>query len=76
MWSFPRKLEKLDKESISILYFEKVSMGSYVDGFFTKGNTITKCKENIDKTMILYDRIMFFVNLGSTKLFHQKELKF
>ena len=51
-------------------------MGSYVDGFFTKGNTITKCKENIDKTMILYDRIMFFVNLGSTKLFHQKELKF
>ena len=59
--SCPRKFTKLSKAPVTTLHFENVPFSDYIDDF-TKGDTST-CEENIHKTMRLYAKLGFAINL-------------
>ena len=66
--SCPRKFTKLNKIPITTLHFENVPLSGYIDYFFTKGDTFSKCEENMHKTMGLYDKLCFVINLKNSKI--------
>ena len=43
-------------------------MSGYIDDFFTKGDTFSICEENIHKTMHLYDKLGFVINLKKSQI--------
>ena len=59
----PRKFTKLNKVPTTTLHFENVPLSGYIDNFFTKGDTVSICEENIHKTIRLCDKLGFFINL-------------
>ena len=66
--SCPRKFTKLNKVPITTLHFENVPLSGYIDDFFTKGDTFSICEENIHKTMHLYDKLGFVINLKKSQI--------
>ena len=60
--SCPRKFTKLNKVPDTTLQFENVPLSGYIDDFFTKGDTSSKCEKNIHKTMRLYGKLGFAIN--------------
>ena len=71
----PREFTKLNKVPITTSHFENVPLSGYIDDFFIKGDTFLIGGGNIRKTMRLYDKLGFAINLKSPKLFRHKELK-
>ena len=59
---------KLNKVPITTLHFENVPLSGYIDDFFTKGDTFSICEENIHKTMRLYDKLGFDINLKKSQI--------
>ena len=64
----PRIFTKLNKVPITTLHFENVTLSGYIDDFFTKGDTFSICEENIHKTMHLYDKLGFVINLKKSQI--------
>ena len=62
--SCPRKFSKLNKVPITTLHFENVPLSSYIDDFFTNGDTFSICEENIHKTTRSCDKLGFVINLS------------
>ena len=52
---------------VTTLHFENVPLSGYIDEFFTKGDTFSKCEENIYKAMRLYDKLGFVINLKKSQ---------
>ena len=53
---------------VTTLHFENVLLSGYIDDFFTKGDTFSKCEENIYKAMRLYDKLGFVINLKKSQI--------
>ena len=53
---------------IATLHLENVPFSGYIDDFFTKGDTFSICEENIHKTMCLYDKLGFIINLKKSQI--------
>ena len=62
-WILPIKITKLNKVLITTLHFENVLLSGYIGYSFTKGDTFSICEENIHKTICLYDKLDFVINL-------------
>ena len=66
--SCPRKFTKLHKVPITTLHFEIVPLSDYIDEIFTKGDTFSIYEENIHKTMRLYNKLGFVINLKKSQI--------
>ena len=66
--SCPRKFTKLNKVPITTLHYENLPLSGYIDDIFTKGDTFSICEENIHKTMCLYDKLGFVINLKKSQI--------
>ena len=75
LWSCPRKLTKLNKVPITTLHFENAPLSGYIDDFFTKGDTLSICKENINKTMHLYAKLGFVINFKKSQILLTRRIK-
>ena len=64
----PRKFTKLSKVPITTLHFENVPLSGYIAQFFTKGNIFSICEEITHKTMRLYDKLGFVMNLKKSQI--------
>ena len=71
----PRKFTKLNKVPITTLHFENVPLRGYIDDLFTKGDTFLICEENIHKTMHLYDKLGFAINLKNSQIFPTQRIR-
>ena len=63
----PRKFTKLNKVPITNLHLENVPLSGYNDDNFTKRYTFSICEVNIRKTMRLYDKLDFVINLKKSQ---------
>ena len=63
----PRKFTKLNKVPITNLHLENVPLSGYIDGNFSKRDTFSICEVNIRKTVRLYDKLGFVINLKKSK---------
>ena len=43
--------------------------------FSQKTETLSKCEENIEKTMLLYDKLVFILNLKKSQIISTQKLK-
>ena len=59
---------KLNKVPITTLHFETVPLSGYIDDFLTEEDTFSICEENIHKTMRLYDKLGFDINLKKSQI--------
>ena len=50
------------------MHFENLHLSGYIDDFFTKGDTFSIYEENIHKTMRLYDKLGFVINLKKSQV--------
>ena len=73
--SCPRKFTKLNKVPVTTLHFENVPLSGYIDDFFTKGDTFSKCEENIHKTVRLYDKLGFVINLKKSQIVPTQKIR-
>ena len=73
--SCPRKFTKLNKVPVTTLHFENVPLNGYIDDFFTKGDTFSKCEENIHKTVRLYDKLGFVINLKKSQIVPTQKIR-
>ena len=71
----PRKFTKLNKVPVTSLHFENVRLSGYIDGFFTKGDSFSICEENIHKTMRLYDKLGFVINLKKSQIVPAQKIR-
>ena len=39
-----------------MLHLENIPLRGYIDDFFTKADTFSNCEENIEQTMLLYNK--------------------
>ena len=50
-------------------------MSGDIDDFFTKGDTFSKCEENIHKTMRLYDKLGYVINLKKSQIVPTQKIR-
>ena len=50
-------------------------MNGYLDDFFTKGDTSSICEENIHKTLRLYEKLGFAINLKRSQIVPTQRIK-
>ena len=62
------KFTKLNKVQVWCLHLENVPLNYYIDDFFTKAETFSNCEENIEKTMLLYDKLGFIIYLKKSQI--------
>ena len=66
--SCPRKFTKLNKVQVTGLHLENIPLSGYIDNFFAKTESFGNCEENIEKTMLLYDKLGFIINLKKSQI--------
>lgn len=52
------------KQSFSYIFGSRnIPLSSYINGFFHKAENFSKCQKNIEKTMLLYDKLGFVIDM-------------
>ena len=73
--SCPRKFTKLNKVQATGLHLENIPLSGYIDNFFAKTESFGNCEENIEKTMLLYDKLGFIINLKKSQIIQAQKKK-
>ena len=73
--SCPRKFTKLNKVQVTGLHLENIPLSGYIDNFFAKTESFGNCEENIEKTMLLYDKLGFIINLKKSQIIPAQKKK-
>ena len=60
---------------VTTLHFENVPLSGYTDDFFMKGDTFSKYEENIHKTVRLYDKLGFVINLKKSQIVPTQKIR-
>jgi len=72
----PRVFTKLLKPIFAILRSEGFISCVYVDDILLLGNTTTKCKENLSRSMQFLERLGWMINLQKSHMIPTKSIKY